>query len=74
MKTICPHPRLDLPEVVETGRERDWEAVDQTRCETGRFGPFGFRISARPGRRPRFVGHKPRRTGAASFFNALTHI
>ncbi len=74
MKTSCIHPRPETPDDVTTSTKRNLGAVKPSGCETARFGPFGFRITARPGHGPKWVSRRSRRAGAASFFRALTHI
>ena len=42
-------------------------------CHWRRFGPFGTRISVRPGPRPRVVHRVLRKNERAGFFRAITH-
>lgn len=74
MRIPRTHPRPETPDDVTTSTKRNLGAVEPSGCETARFVPFGFRITARPGHGPTLVSRGSRRAGAASFFRALTHI
>lgn len=50
------------------------DAVGDARlCRTARFRPFGFRIHARPGRRPRLAARGLRGDRTAIWLEAITH-
>jgi len=43
--------------------------VAQWSCQAARYRPFRFRISVRPGRKPRFTCRRLRKTGGVSCFH-----